>query len=280
MAEETVVATPTTEAPAEDNGLGLSGWLKSIEAEGKEPSQPVEEVKTEETPEVKPEVEQVKPEGETPAEPPVEQVEKPSDNWEKRYWDTQRYATQVNQQNANFQRMLAEQQRQLEIVNKKLDGTYDPVKDEAPQVTPDEIAERAESAGRIAASRSGAMQIYGADNVEKMLWTPDAPFREIENNPLIRARVLNAESPVMEAINCTKEHLFYKKWGYTPEAIEKNMRAELEKEIREKVTKEFQSKISGKDSIPTGIGDARSVASGGTPQPSGEFTSLDKIFQR
>jgi hypothetical protein len=267
----------------QDNGLGLSEFLKGSSSEPEaEITASQNEVKTEpaqETITEKPEekAEEVK-ETEVKPEPEV----KADINWEKRYTDTFRWANELSQQNAELKRMIDQQRYQTEIINKKLDGTYDPEKDapESQLPPPEVIAQTSETVGKIKSSGMAAEKIYGQEQVEKMLYAPDAPFHEIENNPIIRQRVLSADAPVIAAMQCVEEHLFYKKWGYTPTDIEKNMRSSLEQEIREKVTKEFTDKIQNKDKLPTGIGNARGVQQGAINQAGDGYVPLSQIFGR
>jgi DNA primase len=266
-----------------DTGLGLSEFLNTASPAPAETSPETPEV-TEATeaitdpnsivePEVKTDEAQVT------AEPVITEEPKPVD-WEseakrlqKQYQDTRNWATQVQNQNVTLQKM----QRDIEIANKKLDGTYDPAVDDAPKIEPQAIAQTAELAGKISSSREAAFQVYGADLVEKMLWAENAPFKEIESNPVVEMRILSSPTPVLEAMKVMEEYAFYKKWGNKPQDIETNIRKAYEKEIEDKVTKKVLGKMKLADGQSKGIGEARSASPGGIAANPG-MTPLSEIF--
>lgn len=265
-------------ADEKDTGLGLTEFL-SATSEGEETPSP--EVPTEtvtETP-----AEEAKPEAE------VKPEEKPSFDWEaddnpykQRYWETQKWANKVNQENIERQRAIDSLQQKLTVIDKKLDGTYDPDTDEPKAPPPPDVNEVAESSnvvGRIVASRQAAIEGYGQDFVENMVFAPNSPFRQIENSPYVQMRVLQSPAPVLEAIKIVKEKAFFDKYGYDFDAIEVNMEKALEGRIRDKVLKEVAGKASLRGTIPQGIGNAQNATPGTNLGPT-DFTPLGDIFRR
>src|SRR3972149_4797266 len=213
---------------------------------------PEEEAKPEEVKE-KPE-EKVAEEVKEEKKPPEEKAEvKPSIDWEaednpfkSRYFNTQQWATTVNQENANLK-------KGLEIAQKKLDGTYV----EGEEFADAETLQRendAEFKGSLTASHKVAGEIYGQDYVYKMLYAPDAPFQQINNDPAVHYRVLHSEAPAQEAIKILKEFNFFNKYGRDVDKIESTIREKLKAEVKEEVTKEFKEKLKLKEKQPDGLG--------------------------
>ena len=272
-----------------DTGLGLSDFLATPTQ--KTEVTPVEEAKPEETPqeqteekptepEVKPEEKPAKeetPKEELPKEEPPKET-KPTIDWDsdtnpfkQRHKDASKWANQVHMQNLELQ-------KQMEIINKKLDGTYDAEAEaKAQEIPPHIISQTSEMAGKIVASRQAAFEIYGKDNVENLLWADNAPFRAIENDPMVQARVMSSMSPVLEAMKCVEEASFYSKWGKSPKDIEENIKKAYEKEIEDRVTKKILEKVNLKEKQVTGIGEARG-APGATPPDKNKIPPLVEVF--
>lgn len=280
MADETVV---------QDNGLGLAEFVKStpvetpVEAGTTEPS-PTPEVKSEVAPE--PPKEEVKVEGKKKPEVKsgidwdaddniykgkAKEYETKVAEYEKRLKDTRDWASQQSQRSANLE-------RQLNIINKKLDGTYSEADEISATPPPHVIAQDSEIVGRIAASREAAIDKYGQETVYKQLFAEDAPFRQIAVDPGIQARVINSSTPVLEAMKVVKEYNFQQKWGKDPDAIENKIRESMKNEIRDEVLKELKSKMSLKDLQPQGIGDARAITQNSIP-PGDRVTPLSEILR-
>ena len=194
-------------------------------------------------------------------------IEKPEDaikaDYEKRLKDTRDYATRVNNENLALQRQMADQAKYLTMINKKLDGEWTEDDEQRmqspPQPSPQEAAQFGHTEGKIAASRVAAYDIYGKDEVENTLFAENAPFRGIMNDPIVKAKVLGSDAPVIEAMKIVKVKQFYDKWGYEPASIEKNMRETIEKELTDKITQKILKKMQGKENISTGIRDVRSA---------------------
>lgn len=253
-----------------DNGLGLDSFLEgtssgetSEETPAETPAEtPVESAKEEVSPAGESE-EIVKTEGssETPEKQEVkkeekkeEKVEAPKIDWEaddnpfkKRYRDTQTWANKLNQEKLQIQQQQTAMQKQLEILNKKLDGTYDETRDGQTGPSPDEIANASVTVGKTVASRQAAYQALGQDKVDADL----AEFHETFNaNQLVQARVLQSDSPILEALQVLKEHKFITKYGRDPEVIISKLREEflaaerpvIEKQLREELLKKIDKK--------------------------------------
>ena len=214
------------------------------------------------------------------AETPKEEAKKPSFDWEsddnpykKQYKDTRDWATSVN-------REKAELTRQVGLINKKLDGTYDPETDEPKTPSQQDLTQGAEIAGKIKASRRVASEIYGEENIKKLIFDENAPFRRIENDPYVAARVLSADAPVLEAMKILEERAFYAKWGNNPSEIETSIRKKAEEELTqqltEKITKQVMDRFSLKERQSPGLGDAR--ASEGNKSTTTGPPSLTSIF--
>ena len=242
-------ASPEKEKPAEE--------VKEVKPE----ASPAVEVKPEEKPslEVKKEEAKLKEEAGPAAE--VKLKEEPSQaksGWEaeretllKQLKDTRDYATRVNRDNLDTK-------RQLEIVNKKLDGTYDPAKDDVKPPAPEEILRTGEMAGAAKASLNAAIQMYGKETVEKEL----NEFHELfADNEIIQQRVINSDMPTVEAIKVMKEYRFVKQHGDDPDKIVDNIRKalieELTPKIREEESQKLMARLDKKDKEVGGIGGAR-----------------------
>ena len=187
---------------------------------------------------------------------------KPSVNWDsdentykKRYYDTAKWANNINQE-------LAGIKKDVSIANKKLDGTYDAEAEaKAAEVDPQILTQQAETRGKVSASMVMAEEQFGKEYVQKMIFADDAPFRQYDNDPYVQGRVLSSNAPVMEAIRILKEREFFGKYGHEPDKIITNIRAEVEKELTDKVTKQvteqIMKRIDEKGKQITGLSNAR-----------------------
>lgn len=197
-------------------------------------------------------------------EPKKDEVKTSSVDWEtddnpykKRYQNTQSWGTTLNQQNLELK-------KNFEMLNKKLDGTWNPEEEaKASQPDPRQLFSQAETLGKVKASARVAVERYGADKVQAMIFADNAPFRKFDNDSAIQARVLSADAPVLEAFRILEENDFRAKWGNDPKAIEENIRKkteeELTKTITENVTKQIMERLNLKEKQLTTVGDARSA---------------------
>jgi len=156
------------------------------------------------------------------------------DALKKQLSDQAKANLRLGQENADLRRTLESLQKQQERIEKKLDGTYE--EEAAPSV--EQIKADAELTGRIKASHKAAIDKYGEKFVMETVWNPDAPYQLLQaKDNKIRARVMEADDPVLEAIAVMKEQADGEKYGRTPEEIKKKIEAEmipqLEQQIRE-----------------------------------------------
>lgn len=260
---EGVTADPVTETAAETTAdVAPTSEEKTNSLEVKREAEPIKEAAKAE-PEKK------------PAEVKADTTEKPiwdsddnphkkrADELAKREKAARDWATQINQQYVN-------QQRELAIINKKLDGTYDPAIDDPRGPDPQQILSEAQIAGKVQASEVAARERYG----EK--FDPEIQrFHELfTDNPIVQQRVLSSRAPMLEAMAVLKEWDIAQKYGSTDvDTIISKIRAETESELREKIRKEEHQKIL--DSIamrgktPSGLKDVRAANTNESQKPAG-----------
>jgi hypothetical protein len=252
---------PTAEEPADDTGLGLAGFLKStptpVDAEAK-PAAESGDLKKTDTPPVK----EASKESGGESAPPAPKADDDKAGFEKRYWDTQKWATQISQENTELKRNLEGQAKMIQKISKQLEGEWtqedeDAFQQDNAQPSPEDQVTDANIKGRIDASRSAAFTIYGKETVEKLLYADDAPFRAIQDDPVVKAKVLSSEAPVIAAIQIVKARQFYDKWGYDPETIEANMRKTITAELKETITQEVMKGFTKQASLPQTLRDVR-----------------------
>ncbi len=167
--------------------------------------------------------------------PPVDaKPEKPDwdsdDNpYKKRFRDTSNWATNLNQKQKD-------QDREILILKKKVEGTYDEERDE-PKQTPEDIQVEAENLGRAKASRQAAITRWGAEAVEKDL----NKFNDIFSGDVhVLGSVASADQPVIEAIRTLRRYEFFEEYGEEP--------TEIVKKIGEKAVKGAGDTIRGEES--------------------------------
>lgn len=195
-----------------------------------------------------------------PAGPDWEVVENPYKEralrLEKQYTDTRNWATQIQQSNAELR-------RQVELLGKRMDGTYDPAIDEAPAApSVEQAASHSELMGRVQASIAVANQLYGDAEVQQLLFAEGAPYRQLEDSdPAIRARVLAAPAPAIEAMRVLQERAFFQQYGNDPatvrEKIRQEHRGEMEKELNQLVEKKLKERLKLVHEGASSLGDAR-----------------------
>lgn len=219
----------------------------------------------------------------------AEEVESPQVDWDseknpykKRHKDAGDYANRVNQKNIQLERQIDER---LNIINKKLDGDYDPEKDGQVDI-PDtaSIEAEAELAGKLTASRLAAIDKHSEEFVNKTVLDEDSEYRKIQaENPSVGQRVISAESPILEAIKVVEEINFFKEHGTDTKKIEarfyeKFKTTEIPK-LKEEITKEIMDNINGQKQLTNGVRSARGVET--KPDFKGEEDmSLDGIFKQ
>lgn len=283
--------TSTTPSVLTALGLGNSAPTVTPEENGHVPaSQAVEPVATpvvEAAPESKADASKesaTKPEETKPAETDADKAQKELTRLNKQLKDTRDAYTRERQVNLETQRKIESLTKQIEVLGKKFDGTYDEQRDAPKALPPEVLVDEAKKSERVAASHWAAVEQYGEEYVMKTIWADDAPFRQFDADPAVQARVFNAKLPLLEAIKVVKEAEAKAKYGSDPDAmrkaIETEIRTSLEKEVREKVLKEMKSKGVALDTIK-GLGGVPSV-SPGTPEekPRLVFESLFPGFSK
>lgn len=265
-----------------DTGLGLGSFLSKGAAEAspkesspaktdkaeaktdkpedkKEASAPVvdkTEKPTEKAAEKAPTEAKAKAETETKAEPDFKPNwdddnnpwKKKASEFDQRYRDTHRNWNALNQQNQELQ-------RQLTILGKKFDGTYDPQVDEPPP--PDPVAIRTWGAieGKAEASLAAAVRVHGQDKVMQAL---DKYAQVFGNDRSVQERILMSNDPVQGAMDAVAGYEFFATYGNDPGRIIETIKAQLETEltpkIREAESKRIMAELAPKHREPGGIG--------------------------
>src|SRR3990167_6196729 len=117
-------------------------------------------------------------------------------------------------------------------------------------------------ATQIQASIAVANQLYGDAEVQKLLFAEGAPYRQLEDSdPAIRARVLAAPAPAIEAMRVLQERAFFQQYGNDPatvrEKIRQEHRGEMEKELNQLVEKKLKERLKLVHEGASSLGDAR-----------------------
>lgn len=229
-----------------------------------------------------------------PAEPEADHAQKELTRLNKQLKDTRDAYTRERQVNVETQRKIDSLTKQIEVLGKKFDGTFDEQKDAPRALSPAEILAEADRTATVRASQFAAVEYLMAKDgltkdqailkIERTVWDQDAPFQELNKDPAIAARVMNSQLPIIEAMKVVSEHEAKAKYGDNPEAMRKAIEAELtprlKKEAREEILKEMKSKGVAFDTIK-GLGGVASVTPG-TPdeKPRLVFDSLFPGFSK
>lgn len=185
------------------------------------------------------------------SEPPVEDA-KPDDDAEtlkKRLKDTRDWATKINKTNQDLVSRLKKLEADHAALSKELHGTP---KEDA--VDPAELAKLNERA-RI--SRAVAEQAYGKEMVEELIYAEGSPYRQLEQaDPYVKARVFQADQPVMEAIKQLKIKNFHDVYGDDPDQIV----AKITEEVKADFVRNLKERGRGKQTVED-VGGLHSVGS-------------------
>lgn len=175
-----------------------------------------------------------------PAPTELKPEEKPKEEiTEKRLKDTQKWGNEEHKARLEAERKAALLETQLKRIEAKLDGTY--VEPTAPST--EQIATDADVRGRIRASHHAAVRQYGEAFVMATVWNHDSPYQELQGkSPALRARVMEADDPVLEAIAVVKEHQDAEKYGRTPEEMRKKIEAELAPKLKQEILEGLKTK--------------------------------------
>lgn len=173
--------------------------------------------------------------------------------------DTRRWSNELNKQNLGLQ-------RQLQRLEKKIDGTYDPDEEKrrdeeerriaAEQgFNPEEAQYVGELKGRTAASLADAYEKYGKEKVDAEIVEFDRLFKD---NQLMMHRVTNSRRPIQEAMKILHEFRTAQKYGTADledllTKVREEAKGELRPQLVEEITKEIMSKLDLKNKETTGI---------------------------
>lgn len=253
----------------DDTGLGLDSFLGKKE-DTQEAAQPAVEAESKPSAGDETAAPVEKP---TQAEPPrpagldkdakvAEAKPSSAPNWDsddnpyvKRYKDTHRDWNRLNQEKLEAQRQAQEFQRQFEILNAKLDGTYDPEQYKAPPVDPSRYHQIGTLEGKAEASLASAVREHGEETVMRTLEEYAQIFGQ---DRALQERVLMSPDPIRGAMDAVKHHKFFTTYGNDPESIRKKLAAELQEtelpKWREAETKRLMGELNKREPEPKGIG--------------------------
>jgi hypothetical protein len=267
MPTDTEITTPETEKSeaglevrnVRDNSLGLAGYLKSIadqkstdESDEVETPDPKGEANKEAESDASKKEDTAKTEESKKSD--KVKVEVSVEESRKLLKERDRVITKLGQTNAALQSDIAGLKQQIEIVNQKLDGTYEAKKaDQAPKVNVEEVRVKAviDTSAKVAAKKY--KEQGGMDYVTAQIFAPDAPFRKFDGDRAVQARVFGSDSPVEEAFAVLEEQEIVEKYGAGDlktivEGLKRDLREELKAELQGKpkpVMKPVPKKIVG-----------------------------------
>lgn len=212
--------------------------------------------------------------------------EKSLDDWKseaetnhKRWQDTARWANDLNQKHRSMSEQNNVLMKNLDILNKKLDGTYDETRD-GQMVDPssvqaaDQTVSRYESVGRAKASLSAAYEKYGQKDTDGFL---SEYVQRFGNDPFVQQRITSAEMPVEEAISAVKLARFFDKYGNTPDLILEALKKEVLPSIRAEEKAKVMESLKAKNEEPKGVTELKAApAPNKSQKPTGN--SLKKLF--
>jgi hypothetical protein len=191
----------------------------------------------------------------------------------KQLKDTRDAFTQERQTNKTLLQKQQALESKLDILTKKIDGTYDESKDGIKLPQPHDI----QQSERVATSHWAAVDKYGEKYVMDTIWAEDAPFRKFDTDPAIQARVMSSRTPILEAIKVVKEAEAKAKYGDDPETMRKTIADELRdtltKEIRQQLLKEM-----GRQPVEEvkGLANVRQASADKTEEP--ERLNFNSLF--
>jgi len=194
--------------------------------------------------------------------------------FDKRFRDTQRSWQEQHQANL-------EMQRQMQVLAKKLDGTYDPQRDEPPPPDPQAIRHWGKIEGTAEASYAAALRVHGEQKVMSAL---EKYAQLFGNDRSVQERILQSNDPVQGAMDAVAGHEFFTQYGPNPSAIVENIRKQLEAElgpkIAEREAKRIQAELASNKGEPKGIGRVQGSSGAGDVRKdnAGRTKRLDEIL--
>lgn len=173
---------------------------------------------------------------------------KKANEFDQRYRDTHRNWNSLNQQNQELQ-------RQLTILSKKFDGTYDPQVDEPPPPDPNAIRTWGAIEGKAQASFAAAVRTHGEQKVMQAL---EKYAQVFGNDRSVQERILLSDDPVQGALDALAGYEFFNQYGNDPSKIIETIRTQLETELTPKIAereaKRVMDELAAKKREPDGIG--------------------------
>lgn len=201
-----------------------------------------------------------------------------ANDFDKRFRDTQRSRSELEQQ-------IAEERRQRIILTKKLEGTYDPRVDEPAPPDPQAIRQWGEIEGKAQTSLAVAYRQHGKDKVNQVMEKYGKIFGQ---DRAVQERILMSDDPIQSAMDAVASFEFFEQYGANPsaivESIRKQVEAELAPKIAEREAKRIQGELASNKSEPRGIGRVQG-SSGATDKSvskenAGRARPLEAIFGR
>jgi len=295
MATETIEkpvekAADTPKSLFEENGLGMSEFLKPSGEEKAESIPPVAPVAVAEVPkEAKPD-EKKEPEKAVEPKESMETLKQEAANLKKQLKDVRDGYSQERKTNKESLAQIQELKQAIGVLTKKIDGTYDEVKDAPPVLTSQQIETEAETRATVRTSHFAAVEYLMARDklteteadakVKELVWSEDAPFRAFDTDRAVQVRVLGAKVPIIEALKVVQEAEDKKKYGDSPaamrEALKKELTEQIETKVRDKILKELKGKGVSLEEFK-GLGGVQSVSPERSPQAEARVT-LESLF--
>ena len=204
--------------------------------------------------------------------------EKPKIDWEaddnpykQRHRDTANWASDLNKKQQSHD-------REILILNKKIEGTYDEEKDN-PKETPEQIESRASRQGRATASHESAISRWGEDVVEKDLTKFQDVFRD---DVFMLGSVAQSDQPVIEAINALRRYEFFEEYGHDPVEIVKRIGEKAVKAagdtIREEESQKLAARVKASDGEATGLAGLTSKTQERSSRETEKTAPLTEVF--
>ena len=205
------------------------------------------------------------------------------DPFEKRWKDTQAWATKINQEKLQLAEGHKQLKQQVDILTKKLaDPDYDPKTDPAyAGPTHEEVAATSLMAGKALASRNSAYREHGQEKVDAIV---DQFVSLFQDNEAVQTAVRNSENPIHAAMDIVEDYHFRSKYGNRPSDIIKSIRDEHEVNLRKTIRAEIIEEIRGgkelKERSAKGLSDIRGGNGADDSKTKGEkgITPLSRIF--
>ncbi len=222
---------------------------------------------------------------------PKDNVTKILERTSKQLKDLRDTWTQERQLTKEQRGVIASLNQKIDVLTKKVDGTYDEATDAPKPRSSEEVAAQAKQSGRVEASHFAAIDYLMATDalpreqaeakVKELVWNDDAPFRAFDQDQNVQMRVMNAPAPIIEAIKVVREAEAKKKYGSDPEqmraAIVKEVTEHFEKDILPKRLKELQKKGGYAEEV-IGLGGQPNLATSNSTAPPSDANKFESLF--